>query len=70
MEFIRIIKDFRPVNHEKLLNRAAELAPVLYHRTVEAESCVQTGGQAPGDQETAALAEASRSGLRKPSVSS
>ena len=62
MELISIIKDFRPVNHEKLLSRAAQLAPVLRHKTVEAEKCFQTDGQ---ERKNIALAEVPRSGLRK-----
>lgn len=62
VELIRIIKDFRPVNDERLLGRAAELAPVLHHRTVEAEKCVQTDGRERGGN---APAEELRSGLRK-----
>ena len=45
MELIRIIKDFQPVNDEKLLGRAAELAPVLHHETAGAEKCFQTDGR-------------------------
>ena len=65
MEFIRIIKDFQPVNDEKLLSRAAELAPVLNHKTVEAEKCFLMDGQGCRKQESITLAEASQSCLRK-----
>ena len=64
MELIRIIKDFQPVNDEKLLGRAAELAPVLHHKTVGAEKRFQTDGEGCRNQETAA-ADAPPSGLRK-----
>ena len=57
VELIRIIRDFRPVNDEKLLGRAAELAPVLHHKTVRAERYFQTDGQG--------RREAPPSGLRK-----
>ena len=57
VELIRIIKNFRPVNDEKLLGRAAELAPVLRHKTVRAEKCFQMDGQK--------CCEAPQSGLRK-----
>ena len=65
MELIRIIRDFRPVNNERLLGRAAELAPVLHHKTIAAEKCFQTDGMACRMQEPAALAGAPGSGLRK-----
>lgn len=45
VELIRIIKDFHPVNNEKLLSRAEELAPVLHHKTIGAERCFQMDGQ-------------------------
>ena len=61
MELIRIIKDFQPVNHKKLLDRAAELAPVLHHRTIGAEKCFLMDG----GQESAAPAEASGLSLRR-----
>lgn len=57
MELIRIIKDFRPVNDQKLLGRAAELAPILHHKTIKAEKCFQTDGQE--------CREIPQSGLRK-----
>ena len=62
MELIRIIKDFQPVNDERLLGRAAQLAPLLHHKTVEAEKCIQMDGR---EQKNISPAEASRSGLRK-----
>ena len=65
MELIRIIKDFRPVNDETLLDRAAELAPVLYHQTAAAEKCFLMDGQGCREPENTAPAEAARTGLRK-----
>lgn len=35
MELISIIEDFHPVNHAKLLDRAAKLTPVLHHKVIE-----------------------------------
>lgn len=58
VELIRIIKDFQPVNDEKLLGRAAELAPVLHHKTVKAEECFQMDEQGCQKQTL-------QSGLRK-----
>lgn len=65
MELIRIIKDFQPVNDEKLLSRAAELAPVLYHKTIGAEKSFPMDGQEYREPENAAPDEAPKSGLRK-----
>ena len=65
LELIRIIKDFQPVNNKKLLDRAAELAPVLHHKTVRAEKCVQADGHGGQKQGSISLAEASQSGLRR-----
>ena len=63
MELIRIIKDLHPVNNEKLLDRAAELAPVLHHKTVEAEKCFVMDGQDCRERENLALGEAYQSSL-------
>ena len=35
MELISIIEDFRPINDERLLNKARELVPPLHHSVVE-----------------------------------
>ena len=63
VELIRIIKDFQPVNDERLLGRAAQLTPVLHHETVEAERCFQTDGPEGRKQETVAPEEAARVSL-------
>lgn len=65
MELIRIIKDFQPINDKKLLDRAAELTPVLHHKTIEPEECFQMDGQGCRKQRNIALAETSQFGLRK-----
>lgn len=44
MELIQIVENFHPVNDTKLLDRAKELEPVLYHGVVSPVGCFQLTG--------------------------